>query len=117
MFFLVNKNTSTYVIDAFLDLEFTRPVIILGPMKDRINDDLMREFPERFGSCVPHTTRPRRENEVSFGLLKKWISKPPFQVDGRDYHFVTSLEQMQADIQTHLFIEAGMLVQSSKCAY
>lgn len=41
-----------------------RPVIILGPMKDRINDDLMREFPERFGSCVPHTTRPRRENEV-----------------------------------------------------
>ena len=42
----------------------SRPVIILGPMKDRINDDLMREFPERFGSCVPHTTRPRRENEV-----------------------------------------------------
>ena len=29
------------------------------------------------------------------------------QVDGRDYHFVTSMEQMQADIQTHLFIEAG----------
>jgi hypothetical protein len=24
----------------------------------------MREFPERFGSCVPHTTRARRENEV-----------------------------------------------------
>ena len=70
-------------------------------MKDRINDDLMREFPERFGSCVPHTTRPRRENEV----------------DGRDYHFVTSLEQMQADIQTHLFIEAGIfscLDQQSK---
>ena len=41
-----------------------RPVIILGPMKDRINDDLMREFPERFGSCVPHTTRQRRDNEV-----------------------------------------------------
>ena len=28
-------------------------------------------------------------------------------MDGRDYHFVTSMEQMQADIQTHLFIEAG----------
>jgi len=81
----------TYEPVEEIDLEFTRPVIILGPMKDRINDDLMREFPERFGSCVPHTTRPRRENEV----------------DGRDYHFVTSLEQMQADIQTHLFIEAG----------
>jgi hypothetical protein len=28
-------------------------------------------------------------------------------VDGRDYHFVTSVEQMEKDIQTHLFIEAG----------
>ena len=74
-----------------IDLQFTRPVIILGPIKDRINDDLMREFPENFGSCVPHTTRARRENEM----------------DGRDYHFVTSIEQMKADIQTHLFIEAG----------
>jgi len=81
----------TYEPVEEIDLEFTRPVIILGPMKDRINDDLMREFPERFGSCVPHTTRGRRDNEV----------------DGRDYHFVTSMEQMQADIQTHLFIEAG----------
>ena len=24
----------------------------------------MREFPDRFGSCVPHTTRVKRENEV-----------------------------------------------------
>jgi disks large protein 1 len=64
---------------AFLDLEFTRPVIILGPMKDRINDDLMREFPERFGSCVPHTTRPRRENEVSFCAFKNnGFLKPSF---------------------------------------
>ena len=29
------------------------------------------------------------------------------QVDGRDYHFVPSVEQMERDIQTHLFIEAG----------
>ena len=48
-------------------------------------------FPSRFGSCVPHTTRPRRPNEV----------------DGRDYHFVESVDQMERDIQTHLFIEAG----------
>ena len=81
----------TYEPVEEIDLQFTRPVIILGPMKDRINDDLMREFPDRFGSCVPHTTRPQRENEV----------------DKRDYHFVTSIEQMKADIQTHLFIEAG----------
>lgn len=47
----------TYEPVEEIDLQFTRPVIILGPMKDRLNDDLMREFPNRFGSCVPHTTR------------------------------------------------------------
>lgn len=34
-------------------VNYTRPVIILGPMKDRINDDLISEFPDKFGSCVP----------------------------------------------------------------
>ena len=37
------------------------------------------------------TTRPRR----------------PHEVDKRDYHFVESREQMEKDIQDHLFIEAG----------
>uniref|UniRef100_A0A8C2NB30 Discs large MAGUK scaffold protein 1 n=1 Tax=Capra hircus TaxID=9925 RepID=A0A8C2NB30_CAPHI len=72
-------------------VNYTRPVIILGPMKDRINDDLISEFPDKFGSCVPHTTRPKRD----------------YEVDGRDYHFVTSREQMEKDIQEHKFIEAG----------
>nr|XP_019940847.1 PREDICTED: disks large homolog 2-like [Paralichthys olivaceus] len=35
------------------EISYARPVIILGPMKDRINDDLISEFPEKFGSCVP----------------------------------------------------------------
>ncbi|XP_061383293.1 disks large 1 tumor suppressor protein isoform X4 [Danaus plexippus] len=74
-----------------LTINYTRPVIILGPLKDRINDDLISEFPDKFGSCVPHTTRPRRD----------------YEVDGRDYHFVSSREQMERDIQNHLFIEAG----------
>uniref|UniRef100_A0A4W3HVV5 Disks large homolog 1 n=1 Tax=Callorhinchus milii TaxID=7868 RepID=A0A4W3HVV5_CALMI len=73
------------------EVRYTRPVIILGPMKDRINDDLISEFPDKFGSCVPHTTRPKRD----------------YEVDGRDYHFVTSREQMEKDIQDHKFIEAG----------
>ncbi|XP_073929568.1 disks large homolog 1 isoform X14 [Castor canadensis] len=73
------------------EVSYTRPVIILGPMKDRINDDLISEFPDKFGSCVPHTTRPKRD----------------YEVDGRDYHFVTSREQMEKDIQEHKFIEAG----------
>uniref|UniRef100_A0AAY4B7K3 Discs large homolog 1-like protein n=1 Tax=Denticeps clupeoides TaxID=299321 RepID=A0AAY4B7K3_9TELE len=74
-----------------VSVNYTRPVIILGPMKDRINDDLISEFPDKFGSCVPHTTRPKRD----------------YEVDGRDYHFVTSREQMEKDIQDHKFIEAG----------
>ncbi|XP_064082226.1 disks large 1 tumor suppressor protein-like isoform X4 [Macrobrachium nipponense] len=74
-----------------IEISYTRPVVLLGPLKDRINDDLISEFPDKFGSCVPHTTRPRRE----------------YEVDGRDYHFVASREQMERDIQNHLFIEAG----------
>lgn len=35
------------------ELQYTRPVIVLGPLKDRINDDLISEFPAKFGSCVP----------------------------------------------------------------
>ncbi|XP_066508425.1 discs large homolog 1-like protein isoform X7 [Hoplias malabaricus] len=73
------------------EVNYTRPVIILGPMKDRVNDDLISEFPDKFGSCVPHTTRPKRD----------------YEVDRRDYHFVVSREQMERDIQEHKFIEAG----------
>ena len=38
------------------------------------------------------TTRERRDHEV----------------DARDYHFVQSRDQMERDIQNHLFIEAGV---------
>lgn len=47
-----------------------------------------RKKPVRF---LSDTTRPRRENEV----------------DGQDYHFVASREQMEKDIQDSKFIEAG----------
>ncbi|XP_053726546.1 disks large homolog 1-like isoform X2 [Synchiropus splendidus] len=73
------------------EVNYTRPVIILGPMKDRVNDDLISEFPDKFGSCVPHTTRSRRD----------------YEVDGRDYHFMSSRELMEREIQEHKFIEAG----------
>ena len=48
----------------------------------------MQTHPCRF---TPDTTRTPREGEA----------------DGRDYHFVSSVEQMEKDIQAHLFIEAG----------
>lgn len=47
-------------------------------------------FIEKDFSCAD-TTRPKRD----------------YEVDGRDYHFVASREQMEQDIQNHLFIEAG----------
>lgn len=43
------------------------------------------------GLHLTDTTRPKRE----------------YEVDGRDYHFVSSREQMEKDIQSHRFIEAG----------
>ncbi|KAL5476132.1 hypothetical protein EMCRGX_G026040 [Ephydatia muelleri] len=70
---------------------YARPVIVLGPLKEEVNDMLVQEFPDKFAGCVPHTTRPPRAGEV----------------DGKDYHFVQSVEQMEKDIQAHLFIEAG----------
>lgn len=73
------------------ELKYTRPVIVLGPIKDRINNDLIYDYPDKFGCCVPHTTRERKDDEMH----------------GRDYYFVDSREQMERDIQNHLFIEAG----------
>ncbi|KAG7274342.1 hypothetical protein CRUP_028663 [Coryphaenoides rupestris] len=84
-------NAHSYETVTQVEVHYARPIIILGPVKDRVNDDLLSEFPDKFGSCVPHTTRPKRE----------------YEVDGRDYHFVSSREQMEKDIQSHRFIEAG----------
>lgn len=51
-----------------------------------------------------------------FELLKAYCPPCPkdttrlkrdYEVDGRDYHFVMSREQMEKDIQEHKFIEAG----------
>ncbi|XP_022537056.2 disks large homolog 2 isoform X16 [Astyanax mexicanus] len=81
------------------EISYARPVIILGPMKDRINDDLISEFPDKFGSCVPP--------DNSSGQTDTTRAKRDYEVDGRDYHFVTSREQMEKDIQEHKFIEAG----------
>ncbi|CAN2389945.1 Discs [Pristimantis euphronides] len=81
----------SYETVIHMEVHYARPIIILGPGKDRVNDDLLSEFPDKFGSCVPHTTRPKRD----------------YEVDGRDYHFVSSREKMEKDIQGHKFIEAG----------
>ncbi|XP_058804324.1 disks large 1 tumor suppressor protein-like isoform X2 [Phymastichus coffea] len=85
------ENILSYEEVEQINITFARPVVILGPLKDKINDDLISQYPEKFGSCVPHTTRPKRDDEI----------------EGCDYHFVSSRSQMEIDIQNHLFIEAG----------
>lgn len=51
----------------------------------------MKKYCRWFLPQCTDTTRPKRD----------------YEVDGRDYHFVGSREQMERDIQNHLFIEAG----------
>jgi len=76
-------------------INYVRPVIILGALKDRINDELVTRQPTRFASCVPHTSRAARPNEEH----------------GRDYYFVTK-EEMERDVKNNLFIEAGQFQQN-----
>jgi guanylate kinase len=89
----LGDNILSYELVVQQEINYTRPVIILAPncIKEQINDDLIHHFPDSFDTCVPHTTRPPREGEI----------------EGQDYYFVASREQMEQDIKNHLFIEAG----------
>uniref|UniRef100_A0A0N5B009 PDZ domain-containing protein n=1 Tax=Syphacia muris TaxID=451379 RepID=A0A0N5B009_9BILA len=90
-YFGINEaSIPTYVVVERQQINYPRPVIVLGAMKDRVNDELVLRDHDRFSSCVPHTSRPPKEHEI----------------DGRDYHFV-SKEQMQEDVRNNRFIEAG----------
>lgn len=53
VFRAAEENILSYESVQRLSIAYTRPVIILGPLKDRINDDLISEYPNKFGSCVP----------------------------------------------------------------
>ncbi|KAF5399653.1 hypothetical protein PHET_07320, partial [Paragonimus heterotremus] len=86
-----DKFVLSYTPVTPVQLSFARPVVILGHMKDRLADELLNEFPDRFGTAVPYTTRSCRPNEV----------------EGRDYHFVVSREIMVADIAAQRYLEAG----------
>ncbi|XP_050549103.1 disks large homolog 1-like isoform X2 [Daktulosphaira vitifoliae] len=88
---LVEEPSLPYESVVKKSITYSRPVIIVGIYKDRINDNLISEYPDEFGSCVPHTSREIR----------------PGEVDGVHYHFIKSREQMERDIKNHLFIEAG----------
>ncbi|XP_047201523.1 protein PALS1 [Girardinichthys multiradiatus] len=70
-----------------------RPVALIGPNtcgQAELRQRLLNNQPERFAGAVPHTTRSRREGEVS----------------GRDYHFV-SRQAFEAELTSGKLIESG----------
>ena len=45
---------------------------------------------------------------ISFTFLADTTrERRDYEMDGRDYHFVASREEMERSIQNHMFIEAG----------
>lgn len=73
---------------------------------------LVQEFPDKFAGCVPRKLLTLQEVDVNVGVctgISIDTTREPRdgEVDGRDYHFVSSVEHMERDIQAHLFIEAG----------
>ncbi|XP_066598306.1 uncharacterized protein [Prorops nasuta] len=69
-----------------------RPIVLIGPPnigRHELRQRLMQNS-ERFAAAIPHTSRPRKENEI----------------DGQDYHFI-SRAQFEADILCRKFVEHG----------
>lgn len=123
---------SIYVRLCGCVVRYARPVLVLGPLKDRVNDDLLADFPGKFGNCVPRkyctagcsalfilnlltvhglytstrVSKGRAECDESAYCADTTRARRDNEVDGRDYHFI-SREQMDQDINNHLFIEAG----------
>ncbi|XP_028994788.1 protein PALS1 [Betta splendens] len=70
-----------------------RPIALIGPAscgQAELRQRLLSYQPERFAGAVPHTTRSRREGEVS----------------SRDYHFV-SRQTFEAELAAGKLIESG----------
>ncbi|OQR75587.1 MAGUK p55 subfamily member 5-like, partial [Tropilaelaps mercedesae] len=69
-----------------------RPIVLIGPSnigKHELRQRLMEDT-SRFAAAIPHTSRPRKDNET----------------DGSDYHFI-SRAQFENDILNGRFVEHG----------
>ncbi|KAJ8955440.1 hypothetical protein NQ318_003539 [Aromia moschata] len=87
-------------------LKKTGLIVLCGPSgsgKSTLLAKLLKEFPDKFGFSVSHTTRKPRVGEL----------------DGQHYHFTTK-EEMQKDIESGKFIESttfgGNMYGTSKAA-
>lgn len=52
-FFKISEQLDPNRLILWISVNYVRPVIILGALKDRINDELVTRNPDRFSSCVP----------------------------------------------------------------
>ncbi len=43
----------TYIPVTSSQTAHTRPVVILGDLKDNLTEDLLTDFPDSFGTCIP----------------------------------------------------------------
>merc|ERR1712223_562096 len=69
-----------------------RPVVLIGPPnigRHELRQRLMQDA-EQFAAAIPHTSRPKRADEVN----------------GQDYHFITR-QQFEQDILARRFVEHG----------
>lgn len=75
-----------------------RPIVLFGPSgcgKSTLKNRLMKDYPDKFGFSVSHTTRSPR----------------PGETDGKEYHF-TNRETMQKSIDAGDFIESAVYNQN-----
>ncbi|XP_068228631.1 protein PALS2 isoform X5 [Palaemon carinicauda] len=84
---------------------FMRKTLVLigshGVGRRTLKNRIIASDPSRFGTTIPHTSRPMREHEE----------------DGKAYHFTTR-EAMEADIRHHGYLEYGELsgnLYGTKC--
>jgi hypothetical protein len=83
--------TMRHVSNDFGSHKIARPLFIHGPEKIQFTDALELALPNiAFVHVVPHTTRAKQEGEV----------------DGEDFHFV-STKEMEDGIANKMFIEAA----------
>lgn len=76
----------------------TRPLVLFGPSgsgKSTLMNRLLKDYPEKFGFSVSHTTRSPR----------------PGETDGKEYYF-TSRDVMQQSIDRGEFIESAVYNQN-----
>ncbi|CAH8646731.1 unnamed protein product [Heterobilharzia americana] len=83
-------NIRSYDVVIPVKISMARPLILIGQLKDRVIDELLLQN-SKFTTCILHTSRPQRPNEVN----------------GVDYHFVTSKSIMEEDIKEGRYIEVN----------